>query len=93
MDPARQREIASMGGKIAHERGLAHEFDTREAVKYGRKGGIEVSKDRAHMAEIGRRGGRARKKKKDKEDELVGQFNEMARLPSVESKSPKRLKG
>jgi general stress protein YciG len=39
MDPDRQREIASQGGKAAHESGHAHEFDSREAAAAGRKGG------------------------------------------------------
>lgn len=39
MDPEKQREIASMGGKAAHESGNAHEFDSEEARKAGRKGG------------------------------------------------------
>lgn len=39
MDPERQRDIASMGGKAAHERGTAHQFDSREGAEAGRKGG------------------------------------------------------
>jgi uncharacterized protein len=39
MDPEEQREIASMGGKAAHEQGTAHEFDSEEAREAGRKGG------------------------------------------------------
>lgn len=39
MDPERQREIASRGGKAAHESGNAHEFDSEEAREAGRKGG------------------------------------------------------
>ena len=39
MDPARQREIASKGGKAAHESGNAHEFTSEEAREAGRKGG------------------------------------------------------
>ena len=35
----RVREIASKGGKIAHERGLAHEFTPDEAREAGRLGG------------------------------------------------------
>ena len=31
MDPAKQREIASEGGKAAHASGNAHEFDSKEA--------------------------------------------------------------
>lgn len=57
MDDERQREIASEGGRAAHEKGAAHEFSSEEARKAGRKGGEKVSQDRAHMAEIGREGG------------------------------------
>ena len=60
MDPQRQREIASKGGKAAHAKGTAHEFDSDEARRAGRKGGEVVSRNRDHMAEIGRRGGEAR---------------------------------
>ena len=60
MDPQRQREIASKGGKAAHAKGTAHEFDSEEARRAGRKGGEVVSRNREHMAEIGRRGGEAR---------------------------------
>jgi hypothetical protein len=35
MDPDRQREIASEGGKAAHEKGTAHEFTSEEARKAG----------------------------------------------------------
>ncbi len=59
MDAERQREIASKGGRTAHERGTAHEFDHEEAVDAGRRGGMAVSRDRQHMAEIGRKGGQA----------------------------------
>jgi general stress protein YciG len=58
MDENKQREIASMGGKAAHEKGTAHEFSPEEAREAGRKGGEAVSQDRDHMAEIGREGGR-----------------------------------
>jgi general stress protein YciG len=60
MDAAKQREIASKGGHAAHEKGAAHEFDSAEAREAGRKGGEAVSKDREHMAEIGREGGESR---------------------------------
>lgn len=40
MDRSRQREIASRGGKAAHERGTAHEWTADEAREAGRKGGI-----------------------------------------------------
>ena len=57
MDRERQREIASLGGRAAHQRGTAHEFDSAEAREAGRKGGEAVSQNREHMARIGRKGG------------------------------------
>lgn len=39
MDPAKQREIASKGGRAAHAQGKAHEFTSEEARAAGRKGG------------------------------------------------------
>lgn len=59
MDPERQREIASQGGRAAHERGTAHEFSPEEAREAGRKGGQSVSKNREHMSNIGRKGGKS----------------------------------
>ncbi len=64
MDQAKQRELASRGGKAAHQKGKAHHFSSDEAREAGRKGGGKVSQDRAHMAEIGRLGGLSRAKKK-----------------------------
>src|SRR5881296_1564769 len=60
MDPAKQREIASKGGRAAHAKGTAHEFTSDEARVAGRKGGEAVSRDRAHMSAIGREGGHSR---------------------------------
>lgn len=60
MDPSKQKEIASKGGRAAHAKGTAHEFDAGEARAAGRKGGMAVSRNREHMAMIGRRGGEAR---------------------------------
>jgi uncharacterized protein len=60
MDRSKQKEIASKGGKAAHAKGTAHEFDSSEAREAGRKGGVAVSRNREHMAAIGRRGGEAR---------------------------------
>jgi uncharacterized protein len=60
MDPSRQREIASKGGRAAHAKGTAHEWSSDEARVAGQKGGVAVSRDRAHMAAIGREGGESR---------------------------------
>lgn len=60
MDPTKQRQIASLGGTIAHERGRAREFTAEEARAAGSKGGRAVSQDRLHMSRIGSLGGKAR---------------------------------
>lgn len=39
MDPEKQREIASEGGKASHEKGTGHEWDSQEAREAGKKGG------------------------------------------------------
>lgn len=66
MDPERQREIASHGGRAAHERGTAHEFTSAEAREAGSKGG-KVAHERGTAHEFdseearaaGRKGGEA----------------------------------
>jgi len=39
MSADKQREIASKGGRAAHEKGTAHEWTADEARNAGRKGG------------------------------------------------------
>lgn len=39
MSPEKQREIASKGGRAAHQQGVAHEWSKEEAKEAGRKGG------------------------------------------------------
>jgi len=40
MDRTKQRQIASKGGKAAHEKGTGHEWTSEEAREAGRKGGM-----------------------------------------------------
>jgi len=40
MDRTKQRDIASKGGKAAHQKGTAHEWTSEEAREAGRKGGM-----------------------------------------------------
>ena len=40
MDRNKQRDIASKGGKAAHQKGTAHEWTSEEAREAGRKGGM-----------------------------------------------------
>ena len=65
MSPEKQRQIASMGGKAAHAKGTAHEFDSVSARLAGRKGGQAAhAKGTAHQftsteaRAAGRKGGR-----------------------------------
>ena len=39
MTPEKQRDIASKGGRAAHQKGTAHEWTSDEARSAGRKGG------------------------------------------------------
>ncbi len=57
MSPERQREIASKGGRAAHEKGTAHEWTAEEARRAGRKGG-QVS--RGGRGRLAGRAGRSR---------------------------------
>lgn len=66
MDANRQREIASKGGRAAHAKGTAHQFTSEEAREAGRKGGQAVSRNREHMAAIGREGGQSRGKARER---------------------------
>ena len=53
MSPERQREIASKGGRAAHEKGTAHEWTAEEARRAGRKGGQVSRGGRGRLAEDG----------------------------------------
>jgi general stress protein YciG len=81
MDKAKQREIASKGGHAAHAKGTAHEFTPDEARRAGRKGGEVVSRDRQHMAAIGRAGGQRSHR------------NRLAKKQSEPPKSPEESSG
>jgi len=39
MDSEKQKQIASQGGKAAHQQGVAHRWTSEEASEAGRKGG------------------------------------------------------
>jgi general stress protein YciG len=59
MDRAKQREIASKGGKAAHQKGTAHEWTSEEAREAGRKGGMASHRRRKEMMEPGDTGSSA----------------------------------
>ena len=56
MDRSKQREIASKGGKAAHQKGTAHEWTSEEAREAGRKGGM-ASHRRKQQQQGGEPGG------------------------------------
>src|SRR3954468_18816546 len=78
MSPEKQREIASKGGRAAHEKGTAHEWTPDEARAAGRKGG-QIS-----------RGGRGRLMSDPRQDvgpvsgRLVREWGQAARSKSRE---------
>ena len=47
MSKERQKEIASLGGRIAHKKGKAHQFDSESARAAGKTGG-EASQKKRH---------------------------------------------
>ena len=53
MTPEKQREIASKGGRAAHQKGTAHEWTSEEARNAGRKGGQISRGGRGRLAEDG----------------------------------------
>ena len=81
----KQKEIASKGGKAAHEKGTAHEFTADEARAAGKKGGDAVSRNREHMARIGREGGQARAANRQRrERDAIGGGSSSSPSPSVD---------
>ncbi len=66
MTPEKQREIASKGGRAAHQKGTAHEWTSEEARSAGRKGG-QIS-----------RGGRGRLVEGDGTEMPAGDVSETA---------------
>jgi uncharacterized protein len=67
MEENQRRQIASRGGRAAHQTGNAHEWNEHEAAVAGRKGGQKVSQNREHMAAIGRKGGLAAHQRTDQQ--------------------------
>jgi general stress protein YciG len=92
MDREKQRQIASKGGKAAHQKGTAHEFTPEEARVAGRKGGqVAHARGRAHQftpeeaREAGRKGGLASRGQGQPESapEAATATQEMSELPEM----------
>jgi general stress protein YciG len=52
MDREKRREIASKGGRAAHEKGTAHEWTPEEAREAGRKSSIRLGSARARDVDV-----------------------------------------
>ncbi|KAA9004388.1 general stress protein [Stenotrophomonas cyclobalanopsidis] len=85
----KQRAIAAKGGRAAHASGNAHEFNSAEARVAGRKGGESISRNRQHMATIGREGGHARHANAQRQQQ---QMQEEPKAPAAPA-SPYRQQG
>jgi general stress protein YciG len=66
MDPERQREIASEGGKAAHEKGTAHEFTSEEARRAGSMSHGNRQSDQASSRSGGAAGKQSGNKQSDR---------------------------
>jgi uncharacterized protein len=86
MDRERQRQISSQGGKAAHQKGTAHEFDSNEAREAGRKGGM-VSGGRRRAREQAQQGRptpperEASSEREESETETVGTGSDASPTP------------
>jgi general stress protein YciG len=84
MDKEKQKEIASKGGRAAHEKGTAHEFNSNEASAAAKKGhergtAHEFTPDEARVA--GRKGGLARAMNRGKNGSEAGMESPSAMQP------------
>lgn len=85
MDPDQQREIARLGGRAAHRKGVAHEFTSQEARAAGRIGG-----QNSHIRKRAlREQGRTAEVRSDASDERLA--SGPASPPSGQEGAPPRL--
>ena len=83
MDPERQRQISSQGGKAAHQKGTAHEFDSNEAREAGRKGGMVSGgrrRAREQAAQQNRRESPERETSEERESRVRERRHELGRV-------------
>jgi len=74
MDAAKQREIASKGGRAAHAQGSAHEFTPEEASRAGRRAhesgnAHEFNSEEARAA--GRKGGQSSRRNRAEQQQAT----------------------
>ena len=79
MDRNKQREIASKGGKAAHQKGTAHEWTSEEAREAGRKGGMASHRRKQQQQGGGESSGNAGNESGSGSQSAAGSDNEMMR--------------
>jgi hypothetical protein len=77
MDRSKQREIASKGGKAAHQKGTAHEWTSEEAREAGRKGGM--ASHRRKQEQTGSESPEGGPQEQNAATESIGDGNEIMR--------------
>ena len=71
MSPEKQREIASKGGRAAHQKGTAHEWTSEEARSAGRKGGQISRGGRGRLVESGAESGESTERPADMGEPVI----------------------
>ena len=69
MERNKQREIASKGGKAAHQKGTAHEWTSEEAREAGRKGGMASHRRKQEQQD---EDGQAKSETIDDAEQMIG---------------------
>jgi general stress protein YciG len=72
MDRHKQREIASKGGKAAHQKGTAHEWTSEEAREAGRKGGMASHRRKQQQQEPTPGAESSEGPRRDEDEEMMG---------------------
>jgi hypothetical protein len=85
MDPAQQREIASEGGRAAHEKGTAHEFTSEEARRAGAMSHKNDAGNRqsSSSASVSRGGSQDMARDLDEDEDLQGDLGGRSRGPGA----------
>jgi general stress protein YciG len=91
MDKEKQKNIASKGGRAAHEKGTAHEFNSQEASQAAKKGhergtAHEFTAEEARVA--GRKGGLARAMNRAKSVDRDALSDGTTESPNAETAAP-----
>jgi general stress protein YciG len=79
MDAERQRQISAEGGRAAHRKGTAHEFDSEEAREAGRKGGQASGGSRRRRSGSGENTGASESTEPSEHTDLGGESGGDAR--------------